>query len=131
MKKPTAKILYEAFVTKSQYTKDRFYKAFNLAMNRYHGLPHDPEKLRDFFPHTEKEIDGFFHRPGKVQALMMRLDELCGSFGVEYVQAEESKTGRQIEYLNMGDPYIPTVVYLYGYTQPIKFLPGGWGDLVK
>lgn len=50
----------------------------------------------------------------------------CGTFGVGHIAEGSNRRSPSIEYLNTGDPYELTVLYING-----RFRVGCWGDIVE
>ena len=59
------------------------------------------------------------------------LDELLETYGVECINKEETKNGYDVYYLNVGDPYVPTMVYYNSFKPQIRLAVGGYADYVK
>ncbi len=74
---------------------------------------------------------GFFNPPSLGQARMMVIDKVIGGFGVEAVHADDGGLFGQgsvaLEYVNMGDPYVPTILRWRGG----RYEVGCWGDAVE
>ena len=61
-----------------------------------------------------------------VSGVMQRIDEILQGYGVKYIPAGKGKRSPSITYVNMGDTYETTVMYVRG-----RFLIGAWGDIVE
>lgn len=57
-------------------------------------------------------------------------DKVLGGSGVEYIAAvdDDQYTPNGLDYVNMGDPYIATVLYDH---KTGRYKIGGWGDVVE
>jgi hypothetical protein len=79
----------------------------------------------DEFKGTRSWVHSCYHMP-KVDALIMSMaDELCGTYGVEYIEGNGEKSP-SFEYLNAGDTYATTLLLIDG-----RFKVGCWGDIVE
>ena len=65
------------------------------------------------------------------QTKMRELDKLLETYGVEYLEKKDTKKGLLISYLNVGDPYVPTLVCCNAWAHPIKLSVGGYASYVK
>ena len=61
-----------------------------------------------------------------VSGVMQRIDEVLNGNGVECIPQGSNKRSPSITYVNMGDTYDTTVMYVRG-----RFLIGAWGDIVE
>jgi len=112
-----AKRLYDVFGKRIRLTRGEFYAAMrNLDKDIY------PENM-------DMNLGNY---PGLCQAsfVMRALDILLEGHGWECIRQPGTKDGL-IEYLNFGDPYVPTILYCEGWKRPFRFAPGGWGDYIK
>lgn len=85
----------------------------------------DPEDV----PDTAQWVRDCYHRPSDDEMVMHAANTLLDGHGVEYVQPEDIGDGDEvsgIEYVNQGDPYVPTLVHFEGAT----YL-AGQGDMVE
>jgi hypothetical protein len=57
---------------------------------------------------------------------MSMADELCQTYGVEYIPSGKNKRSPAIEYCNIGDPYVPTLMFVNG-----QYGVGCWGNIVE
>ena len=69
-----------------------------------------------------------FNPPGRHYALMTALNALLGTHGSEPLGEVHMCYGPPFEYLNVGDPYIPTLVY---YRSSGRFYVRCYGDIVE
>lgn len=76
----------------------------------------------------QRQIRGM-HRAVDVDAALNLGDKILGGHGVEYIaDPRDCKTSHGISYVNMGDPYIPTVMYDHNSK---CFRWGCYGDLIE
>lgn len=64
------------------------------------------------------------HRAAKIA--MSKIDSLIGGYGVEFIPAGSGSRSPSIRYVNLGDTYDVTVLYVRG-----QFRVGCWGDIVE
>ena len=73
-----------------------------------------------------------FNKPEWVERCLCAIDEVIGGFGVEGIDGNDFVSPfwrhERIAYVNMGDPYAPTVIY---DTAREKFYVCSWGDHVE
>ena len=62
-------------------------------------------------------------RPTKT---LERINAIIGGYGVEYIPRGHNARSPAIEYVNAGDPYADTVMFVSG-----RFIVGCWGDIVE
>lgn len=55
-----------------------------------------------------------------------RINAIIGGHGVEYIPRGHNARSPAIDYVNMGDPYADTVMFVSG-----RFTVGCWGDIVE
>lgn len=78
----------------------------------------------EILPASEARINECYCSPTTSDIRMYCLDALCdGSSGVEAI---ELKDGSYCEYLNLGDPYVETLVRFKG-----NYRVSSWGDIVE
>jgi hypothetical protein len=82
-------------------------------------------------PETQAWIDRCSHRPSWIECDLASLDELCGTYGVEYIEADYAKPGKRVRYLNTGDPYTPTLLFCLAWKNPYRIATGGYASVVK
>lgn len=79
---------------------------------------------------TERWIDSSYSRPKRHEIAIHAIDQLIGTFGVEFISFENPGDfvawPRGIEYCNAGDTYIDTVLYVDG-----RYSIGCWGDRLE
>ena len=81
----------------------------------------DPETV----PAVETWGRQCYHRPSRHELKMAALDAILGTFGVE-AAFEDGKVWPYLEWLNVGDPYVPTVVYTNG-----RYKIACYGDFIQ
>lgn len=80
----------------------------------------------DSLPVVQDLIRSCYHRPSTSHRRMVALDSIAETMGVEYIAEGEGSKSPAIEYLNTGDTYTPTILYVNG-----SYRVGSWGDLVE
>jgi len=58
-------------------------------------------------------------------------DKILETFGVERIAANETKNRHTVYYLNVGDPYVPTLSWCVAWQIRIKLAVGGYAQYVK
>ena len=88
---------------------------------------------RGFAPEQAKAIralmDNFTRKhPYGVRPVhtLEKINDIMGGYGVEYIPAGSGSCSPAIEYVNMGDTYDTTVMWVNG-----RFRIGCWGDIVE
>jgi hypothetical protein len=81
------------------------------------------------FPATRAWLRACYNTPHIAELRLAALDELLEGFGVETIDPAETKNGFRIDYINMGDPYVPTIIYCAAWKY--RYRIGAWGDYVK
>jgi len=91
------------------------------------------KKLKEVFKMTREEliklpagkrrVDECFHPPKTCDIRMNCLDEVLNTCGVESLRL---KNGQFADYLNTGDTYASTIIFVKG-----RYCIGCWGDLVE
>lgn len=64
--------------------------------------------------------------PKSTEIKLAAINDLTGGFGVE--SAETANTGEYMDYVNQGDPYVPTVILWRG---ALRMCDGGWGSFIE
>lgn len=77
-----------------------------------------------------KKIRSILTGPPLPTTRLEAIDEVLGTFGVEYIQRGRNQKSPAIDYCNTGDPYKPTVMKVYGLNGAY-FTVGCWGDIVE
>ena len=78
------------------------------------------------FEHTHNWVRSCYNQPPRHDIRMAMADELCETCGVEYTPAGHNAKSPAIEYLNAGDTYAATLLYVNG-----SYRVGCWGDIVE
>lgn len=71
----------------------------------------------------------YSHRSFAVRDAMLVVEAArpdLGTFGVEHIEKGSNQRSPAIEYLNSGDAYTETLLYVRG-----RFVVGCWGDIVE
>lgn len=63
---------------------------------------------------------------GTKAGVMSRICEIIDAYGVEYIPQGKNKRSPAITYVNLGDTYDTTVLFVKG-----RFRIGSWGDIVE
>lgn len=86
----------------------------------------DPEKWES----AERRQRQAYHPHDRETLVMEALNEILEGYGVEYLQSSEDTPHQAdgIDYVNFGDPYIPTVMYDH---RRECYRIGCWGDIVE
>lgn len=79
-------------------------------------------------PKTAAWVGQCCNAPSLHEVKMHILDEMLGSYGVEFINLEPDnyRWPKGIEYLNMGDTYTPTLIYFNN-----RYSIGCWGDYLE
>jgi hypothetical protein len=83
------------------------------------------------FPETKKWAAQCYNRPTGEEIILKAIDEVLGGYGVEGIDpqiAEEDGLDDWVSYVNMGDPYVPTIIYDH---DSHLFHVGGWGTFLE
>lgn len=67
------------------------------------------------------------HKPNYIERLLVALNEAADTYGVEYLTQQGGMRATHA-YLNVGDPYVPTIIYNYNKDH---FYIGCWGTIVE
>lgn len=57
---------------------------------------------------------------------MQRINDIVNGYGVDYIPQGRNKRSPAIDFVNMGDTYNTTVMFVNG-----RFRIGSWGDIVE
>jgi hypothetical protein len=74
----------------------------------------------------QKWVEKYGHRNVRPERLFERLSGVIGGFGVEYIPAGEGSRSPSVLYINKGDTYRTTIMWVRG-----RFVVGCWGDIVE
>ena len=67
-----------------------------------------------------------YYRPSLQSVKLEAINELMDGCGVEYIPAGRNLRSPAIEYVNVGDPYLATIIWARG-----RYVVGCWGDIVE
>ena len=93
------------------------------------GQPMDAETARTVrAAMIEAESAGYnFMNPGReCRDALRAIDAIIGGYGVEHIRAGRGARSPAIWYVNLGDTYETTILYVRG-----RFRVGCWGDIVE
>lgn len=79
-------------------------------------------------PAVRRRIDECYHRPSRHDVTMHALNDILGTHGVEALGDIDMHDGPPFEYLNVGDPYVATVVW---YRSSGRYYVRCYGDIVE
>lgn len=69
-----------------------------------------------------------YHRPSRHELIACAINVVIEGFGVEAIFSQRSCTQPYAEYVNLGDTYTTTLVYLLGSE---RWRVASWGDVVE
>lgn len=110
----------------------RIAKTLNLSIDKaklVRGIIDNSIRVKDneAFPNTNKWIYSCYNTPSRHEIKMEALNETIGGFGVEVLGDVYNYPPRiDAEYVNLGDTYIPTIVFHDG-----RYKLTSWGDIVE
>lgn len=110
MNKPSAKALEKAFPGKG--------KALRLLLDNQAAVDNHHAVVA-----WEKQC---YHRPNAHERRMCALDAELETCGVEYIERGNGQNSPAIEYLNAGDTYVTTILFVNG-----RYRIGCLGDIVE
>ena len=67
-----------------------------------------------------------YHRPTLQSVKLEAINELMDGHGVEYIPAGRNRRSPAIEYINVGETYLDTIMWTRG-----RYVVGCWGDIVE
>lgn len=67
-----------------------------------------------------------YHRPSLQSVKLEAINDLMEGCGVECIPAGSNKRSPAIEYVNVGDTYMDTIMWTRG-----RYVVGCWGDIVE
>ena len=82
--------------------------------------------VRAAMERAESTAFDFAHPHRAARRAMETIDGLIGGYGVEYIPAGAGNRSPSIRYVNLGDTYETTILYVRG-----RFRVGCWGDIVE
>jgi len=118
-----AKALFDQFGRKLHTGKREFYR-------KIRAIKEGDINTEDF-PATFAWERSCYRSPSYKEVAMEALDELLETSGVESIDASETRNGEYVDYLNFGDPYIPTVVRCTAWVHEFRIARGGYAEFVK
>jgi hypothetical protein len=80
---------------------------------------------QDLFRKTIRKLAYCYSEPHRLYKILHAIDELLEGHGVECIRKDGEVA---LEYINMGDTYIPTIVFNH---QTWTFRCCSWGDIVE
>lgn len=119
-----AKTLWELTGDKSKYTKRQFY-----AMVR--AIKENKISSSGLFPVTDAWLNKCYRYPYKCEIKLEALNELLETYGVEYIEPKESTTNEYVDFLNVGDPCVATIVHCSAWTRAYRVAWNGYSQYVK
>jgi hypothetical protein len=120
-------VLWNAYGDKLHIGKREFYRRHKLI----EGFPAKEIDYASEFPSTFQWVRSCYNRPRRDEIKLELYNELIEGCGVESIHPDEIKNGEYIDYINVGDPYIPTIVYCSAWVHPFKFATEGWAQYIK
>ena len=81
-------------------------------------------------PAGEKRAEECYHPPATYDIRLHVLDAIAKTHGVEYIAHNDDTMGasKGFDYLNVGDPYIPTIIR---YRETGRYVVACYGDIVE
>ena len=67
-----------------------------------------------------------YYRPSLQSVKLEAINDLMDAYGVEFIAAGSNKRSPSIEYVNVGETYLDTVLWTRG-----RYIVGCWGDIVE
>lgn len=113
--------LEEAFPGHGQAVRDIL--DYDLSEDSCYG--DDP--IFERYPKTGAWVRSCYNPPGGIETRMALLNEELDAYGVEAI-FQEGEKWPDLEYVNMGDAYVTTI--LYDRTR-LKYLLMSWGDWIE
>jgi len=80
------------------------------------------------FPRTNAWIGQCHHKPRRIDLILSALNEAFETCGVEPLWSTGNASWPVAEYLNTGDSYAPTILFLH---ETRAFRVSSWGDFVE
>lgn len=80
-------------------------------------------------PAAERHRLQCFNPPDRHTLVMIALDAIAGTCGVEYIGPVDMRRGPPLEYLNTGDTYAETLLWFRDFANPWRM--GSWGDYAE
>ena len=88
------------------------------------------EKAKDFsiyLPKTASWVEACYNQPKNSEIILARCDELMEGYGTEAIFLDQIYWP-EIAYVNLGDPYLNTILCLYDSDGSYEFKIGNWGE---
>lgn len=85
------------------------------------------ERSPDTFPSVAAWTGQCYHTPTYHERFACAINEALGGYGVEAI-FRDGASWPDVEYINLGDTYTPTLVYL---ASTRKWRVACWGDIVE
>lgn len=67
-----------------------------------------------------------YYRPALQSVKLEAINDIMDGCGVEYIPAGQNRRSPAIEYVNVGDPYLTTIIWVRR-----RYVVGCWGDIVE
>ena len=77
-------------------------------------------------PQTAALLARCHYAPSRNELKLHAADAMLGGYGVEFIARGRNDRSPAIDYVNVGDPYTPTLLLVNGI-----FRVGAWGDIVE
>jgi hypothetical protein len=123
----TSKLLWDEYGDKLHTDKREFYRKHRLIEGfPANGIDYDRE-----FPRIFQWARSCYNRPRINDVKIELYNELIEGCGIESIHPDETKNGEYIDYINVGDPYMPTIVHCTSWVHQFKFASGGYAQYVK
>jgi hypothetical protein len=90
------------------------------------ALAYIRDEKQELFASVDRWIYSCHNAPSFHEIKIAMLDKAVGACGVEYISHGLNSRSPAIEYLNTGDPYTSTLLFVNG-----KYRVGCWGDIVE
>ena len=81
-------------------------------------------------PAGEKRVKGCYHPPATYDIRLRVLDAIAETCGVEYISHKNDtfRESRGFDYLNVGDPYVLTIIR---FCETGRYIVACYGDIVE
>jgi hypothetical protein len=104
----------------------------DLATGDFYTWNNLREEYQKHFPNTDKWIASCYNMPRRYEVIMNMFNELLEGFGVEAIESDRYIDNYFryfcMEYVNLGDTYDLTIVYL---TEEDRFICSSYGDMIE
>lgn len=78
------------------------------------------------FPDTHEWVRECYNILTLLDLKLSTINEIMEAHGVEYTPAGRNKKSPSISYVNMGNPYVPTIMWIKG-----RYRVACWGDVIQ